>query len=476
MPDKPNILILMPDQQRADAMGCAGNARIKTPNIDRIAREGIRFDSVYTVSPLCMPARASFVSGLYPHNHNMWKNAGKLPKENETFFHHLQKEGYFTAHVGKSHYYCHHPGEHLSQHESYMHARGLDYVHETTGPWATLWTDSYMTDYWKRKGLLKLFREDYAERLKTRGRPGLFDKMDKCAVWASPLPEEEFLDSYIGRKAVEFIQFYKKKKPLCLFVGFGGPHEPWDAPGKYASMYDPESIPAPIPAGPPSRWVPERIVERIKQERLAENMCKKDIQKAAASYYGKISLIDNWIGKILSVFENLGGSEKMLTVFWSDHGEMLGDHQCLYKQVFYESSIHVPLIIRWPSHIQEGKTCKSLVELIDIYPTLLEAIGAEPSKRCFGRSLWPLLQNPENNHREAVFSEISFGGHHNVMIRTLKRKYAVDETGAGFLLYNLQNDPLEQNNLIGHPKMGHIEDWFDSLILSFLIEKQVRFK
>ena len=474
MSKKPNILILMSDQQRADGMGCAGNAVIKTPNLDKIAREGVRFDAAYTVSPLCIPARASFVSGLYPHNHNMWKNAGKLPKDDETFFHHLQKEGYFTAHVGKSHYYPHHPGEHLSQHESYMHARGLDCVHETTGPWATLWTDSHMTDYWEKEGLLKFFREDYAERLKIRGRPGLFDKMDTCAVWPSSLPEEEFLDSYIGRKAVEFIQSYKEAKPLCLFVGFGGPHEPWDAPGTYASMYDPERMPALIPAGLPGRWVPRRVVERIKQERLAENMSKKDIQKAAANYYGKISLIDDWIGKILSVFENLEGPEKTLIIFWSDHGEMLGDHQCLYKQVFYESSIHVPLVVRWSSRIQGGKTCKSLIEIIDIYPTLLEAIGAEPSKRCFGRSLWSLLLNPEKPHRDAVFSQVSSFGHHNVMARNRQYKYAVDETGSGYLLYDLIEDPLEQNNLTGHPEMNQIEQNLKDTLLSFLVEKHLR--
>jgi len=461
---------MMPDQQRADSMGCAKNQVIKTPNMDKIAKEGVRFDSAYTVSPICMPARASFVSGLYPHNHNIWRNAGKLPKNDETFFHHLQKEGYFTTYMGKSHYYPHYAGEHLAQHEDYMHARGLDYVHEVTGPLATIQTDSYLTDHWREKGLLKLFRKDYAERRKISRSP-----QHEMAVWPSPLPEEEVLDSYVGRKAVEFAQSYKKRKPLCLFVGFPGPHSPWDAPGKYASMYDPESMPAPIPAGLPSRWIPERVVERMERKKRTKNISKENIQKAAANYYGKISLIDYWIGKILSVFDNLAGSENTLVVFWSDHGEMLGDHGCLAKAVFYESSIHIPLVIRWPSHVQEGKTCKSLVELIDIYPTLLEAIGTEPSKRCFGRSLWPLLLSPEKHHRDAVFSEISSFGHHNVMVRTPQYKYAVDETGKGYLLYNLVEDPLEQNNLIGHPKTNQIEQDLKDTLLSFLIKKQLRF-
>lgn len=474
MRHKPNILILMTDQQRADSMGCAGNPIIRTPNLDNIANEGVRFDSTYTVSPVCMPARASFISGLYPHNHNMWENAGKLPKDDETFFHHLQKQGYCTAHIGKSHYYSHSSGEHLSEHEDYMHARGLDYVHETTGPWAALRTESYLTDYWKSKGLLKPFRDDYIKRFKMRGYPEGPEKTDKCPVWPSPLPEEDFLDSYIGRKAVEFIGSYQDNSPLCMFVGFGAPHEPWDAPGRYASMYDPDSIPAPIPPGSTGKWVPQRVLDRMKTERIAEKIPAKQIRKAAAHYYGKISLVDHWVGQIVSAFEELRGPEKTLIVFWSDHGEMLGDHQCLYKKVFFESSVRVPLIIRWPSQVQKGRVCKSLVEIIDVYPTLLEVTGAAPSEQCFGKSLWPLLLDPQRKHRPAVFSEVSFFGHHNTMIRTSRHKYAVDETGMGYLLYDLTEDPSEQNNLIGHPKTVQTEQNLRDGLLAFLTDKQLR--
>ena len=103
----PPILILMPDQLRADTMACAGHPLIRTPNMDRLASEGVRFSNAHTVSPICMPARASFINGLYAHNHHMWTNRGEMPRDDETFFHHLQAAGYFTAHVGKSHYYVH---------------------------------------------------------------------------------------------------------------------------------------------------------------------------------------------------------------------------------------------------------------------------------------------------------------------------------------------------------------------------------
>lgn len=150
---KPNILILMPDQHRADCLSCAGHPQVKTPNIDRIAREGMRFVQATTVSPACMPARASFVSGLYPHNHGTWTNLGQLPAEDETFFQHLQRVGYYTAHVGKTHFYEHEAGLHLRDREDYVRSRGLDYVHETAGPRATCRTASYMTDEWDTIGL-----------------------------------------------------------------------------------------------------------------------------------------------------------------------------------------------------------------------------------------------------------------------------------------------------------------------------------
>src|SRR6266513_3036671 len=151
--DRPHILILMTDQQRADCVGCAGHPQLRTPNIDRIAREGTRFTQAVTASPLCMPARASFASGRYPHNHGMWNNEGELSEAEETFFQVLQKAGYCTAQVGKTHFYEHAEGVDLRQREAYLHGRGLEYVHETAGPNGSKRTLSYLTDEWAKKGL-----------------------------------------------------------------------------------------------------------------------------------------------------------------------------------------------------------------------------------------------------------------------------------------------------------------------------------
>ncbi|MFQ6131455.1 MAG: sulfatase [Armatimonadota bacterium] len=455
--DRPHILIIMPDQQRADCLSCAGHRLLRTPNMDRLAHEGVRFSHAFTVSPLCMPARASFVSGLYPHNHGIWHNAGSLPPDDETFFHHLQRLGYYTAYVGKSHFYSH-GGRHLREYEDYMRARGLDYVHETTGPWATVRTDSYMTDHWAELGLLEAFRSDYEQR-RAAG---------PCAVWPSPLPADEFLDSYIGRQAVEWTDGHDGDQPVCLFVGFGGPHEPWDAPGEYATMYDLAGIPAAIPASDPPPWATDKAA-RFLQARVA-GMSEADVRRLRANYYGKIGLLDHWVGEILAAFERRGWLGDALVVLWSDHGEMAGDHGRLHKSVFYESAVRVPLILRWPGRILAGRTSEALVENIDVFPTILEAVGAEPSKRCLGRSLWPVLLGEEQEHRQAVFSEVDS----ITMVRTRSHKYAMDAEGDGFMLYDLTVDPEERTNLVGKADAADTETDLRDCVLRWLAGTQVR--
>ena len=345
-----------------------------------------------------------------------------------------------------------------------MHARGLDYVHETTGPWATVRTDSYMTDRWQELGLLRTFREDYRKRR-------VYGQQGEIAVWASPLPEEEVLDSYIGRQAVKFVEKYEENKPVCLFVGFGGPHEPWDAPGRYATMYDPAQVPPAIPANKLQAWNPPSA--RAHEELWGRPELSEDaIRRLRANYYGKISLIDHWFGEILSAFERKGWLEEALVVFWSDHGEMAGDHGRLHKSVFYEASVRVPLILRWPGHIEAGGIRDTLVASIDVFPTLLEAVGAEPSQRCFGRLLWPALDRPEHRHRDAVFSEIAPHGHKNMMVRTERYKYAIDETGSGYVLYDIMEDPTEATNLIGREDVRPVEREMRERILTFLAGTQ----
>jgi len=460
--DRPNILILMTDQQRADHMGCAGHPLLQTPNMDRLAAEGMRFSHCCTCSPICMPARASFISGLYPHNHNMWHNSGQLPEHEESIFRRLQQAGYRTAHIGKSHYYPH-TGQHLKDHEPYMRARGFDDLHETTGPWATCTTNSYMTDHWEQLGLLQAFREDYEKRRQHGG----------VAVWPSPLPEEEFMDSYIGRAAVEYLEAYDSQQPFCAFVGFGGPHEPWDAPGKYATMYDPSAMPDAIEPIDENPWVPGEVQRAYKRSRH-EGLDPETIGAVRANYAGKISLLDDRFGDILSVLDRRGWADDTLVVFWSDHGEMAGDHRRLHKSVFQESSLRVPLVLRWPGHINNGQLREHLTSTVDIPATILDMVGVDAGNRSQGRSLCPIMEEPLADWRNAVFSEICPGPLGHVMVRMADWKYVMTARGDSMWLGDLLSDPDELNNLVGHPAYEELEGELRDLILRFLSSTQPR--
>ncbi|MCF7853754.1 MAG: sulfatase-like hydrolase/transferase [Candidatus Pacebacteria bacterium] len=460
----PNILILMTDQQRQDCLGCAGHSVLKTPNLDRIAATGTRFTEATTVSPVCMPARASFVNSLYPHNHGMWWNSGEMPPDDPTMFHLLKEAGYFNAHIGKAHYYVHEGvTDHLKNREPYMRARGFDYIHETTGPFATLVTRSYMTDEWERKGerLYRAFKDDYASRQVITARP-------------SPLSVEDYSDSYVGRKAVEFIESYDKNQPVCLFVGFGGPHDPWDAPGEYAAMYEPSSIPPPIPPSEHFKSLPKHVQTRPDLT-PNESLTPEIIRAIRANYYGNISLIDDWIGKILQAAARKGWDDNLMVVFWSDHGELLGDHGRTMKCTFHESSVRVPLVLSWPGVIPHNVTSDALAEIIDVFPTVADLLGLDIPTRCLGKSLTPLFANPDCPLRDFQLSEIAvavWNGVRNTMIGNRKYKYADDEQGTGYMLFNLEADPDEQRNLIADPEARDLENILREELLKRLLEAQ----
>ena len=476
MPDRPHILILMPDQMRADCLGCAGHPVIRTPNLDRLAREGVRFTEATTVSPICMPARASFISGRYVHNHGMWANSGQLPADDLSVFHILRRGGYHTAHIGKAHYYvheAHHLREerapelnHMRAHEDYLRARGFETVHETTGPWATCFMQSYMTDWWEERGLYDAFKQDYAERSRAR------TSRDSPAhlTHPSPLPTEDYPDSYVGRRAVEFVQSYEDSRPMCLFVGFPSPHEPWDAPGDYAHRYDPEAMPDPIPAPERGTELPDAVRDR-EDFRNTRGVDLESARAIRASYYGKISLVDRWVGQIVKAYEDRGWLDDLCVVFWSDHGEMAGDHGRLYKQTFHESSVRVPFILRCPSGVPAGVTSDALVETVDLPATLLDLAGLAPSRRILGTSLLSHLE-PGVPSRDCQISEIAYGGSRNTMLRTRTHKYAVDERGTGYMLYDLATDPDEQQNLVGRPEAESLERGLRERLFRRILESQ----
>ena len=454
-PARPNILMVMTDQHRWDAMGCVSDW-LATPNIDRIARSGMRFSDAYTNSPVCIPARVSLASGRYPHNTGVWDNQNKytMPPETPTWMQALRNHGYSTSVFGKTHLHPH-SGD-LRDREHLVRAYGLDHVDEIAGPRATNVARSHMTDRWEAAGVYSAYREDSRERFQNKpwvARP-------------TPVPLEHYADVYVGQQAKAWLQEHDQADPWFCWVSFGGPHEPWDAPEPYASMYDPGAMPAPLQAEQSRSQRPRGVLDRRLRQRPA--LEPGDVARLRANYAGNMTLIDDQIGEILRVLEDRGQLDDTVIALVSDHGEMNGDFGLLYKQNFLNPAVRVPFLVKAPGKAA-GATSTVPVELMDVGATLLELAGAEPVEGSYAQSLVPVLEDPSRPHREAALSELSG----EVMLATSEWKVALNRNGRIYLLFDLVNDPHEQRNLAGRPEVERIAQDLRKLALERLIQTAV---
>ena len=451
----PNVLLLMTDQQRWDAMGCSGDW-VETPNLDRIASEGVRFTNCVTTSPVCIPTRLSLATGLYPHNTGVWNNMNHtMPAETPTWMQAMRDAGYRTSLFGKTHLHPH--GGDLREREDLMNAYGLDDVNEIGGPRASASTLSHMTAEWEEKGLWDAYRADYRERFSTK--PHL--------VRPSTLALENYADVYVGQQAKQYLQDYDRQEPWCCWVSFGGPHEPWDTPEPYASLYDPEAMPEAVPrpsAGERPRGHLDRLMERINPA-----FEPGEIGRLRADYAGNVTLIDAQIGEILDAIAARGELENTVIVHTSDHGEMNGDYGLIYKGNFLNGAVRIPLLVRTPDSTNAGSVCESPVEWIDIGPTLVEMAGGELAHRQFGKSLCPVLTQPELTHRDFAISEIQG----EIMLLNQEWKAALNTDGEVYLLFDVQNDPNEIHNLAGGPEVVDVETALRLQILEWLVQTQL---
>jgi arylsulfatase len=429
---KPNILFIMCDQLRADALGCTGGW-VKTPNIDSIARRGIRFANCVTNSPVCLPARVSLAIGQYPHNTGVWDNCPyELPEGTPTWMAAIRAAGYRTSLFGKS--ALHRRGPDIRKFEYVLNSYGLDDVDEIRGPRASAETICHMTARWDSLGLLAAFKKDIQERT---GK-------NKTLVRPSPLPLEEYYDVYVGQQAKNYLRNYKRAEPWFCWVSFGGPHEPWDTPEPYAGMYRADEMPAPIKRPPLRRAGPKGELD----ERFAEARDKIDnAQELRASYAGKVTLIDDQVGEVLNAIEDRGELDRTIVLFTSDHGEMNGDYGLIYKSNFLNPAVRIPLILSTPeikNSAHAGAIVDQSVELFDVAPTLADFAGAKISYPNFAQSFTLLVGDPATEHREFGLSEFK----HELMYLDRDWKLMLNADGEPYRLFDVKNDPEEMQDLV----------------------------
>lgn len=409
-----------------------------------------------TTAPVCMPARASLVSGKQVHEHGVWGFANPELRHGQSHVRNIRDSGYRTGVVGKTHLWGHGKG-HANEHLEEMYDWGYVDAREATGPSESINTDSRYTDHLAEKGLLDPHRAYLTTYLTGQRR-------HVALPWELPptnLPTEDHLDMFIAGLAEEWIEDHDSTDPFYLQVNFGGPHDPWDSPAEYRRMYNADDLPLSLtaePTGPVSPHVHSLLSNApAKLDQMSESQNK--VMKSY--YYSKVTLIDDCVGRVIAALEEKGVLDDTWIVFSSDHGEMLGDHGLIAKKVFYDGAVNVPCIFRSPTG-SGGWQSKALVGHLDIVSTLMSISGAEPLEKTDGQSLLPLLEHgvsaPEaHHHRDVVLSEIGIPPAGFVMVRTEQYKLSVDAlTREPADLYDMQEDPNELHNRVEDPELADV--------------------
>lgn len=432
----PNLLLLWTDEQRPDTMRCYGNEIIRTPHLDRLAETSFVFDHAYCTQPVCTPSRASILTGLWPHTHRCTKNNTPLPKDYPTLAEMLS--GYHSAYYGKWHL-----GDEIVAQRGFTEWKSFE--------------DGAYRPFFSRPELLEL-RSDYHHYLSALGYPPLETAPDGAAVYsrdqAAMLPARHTKAGFLGREAAAFISRQPEDRPWFLSVNFLEPHMPFFGP--LNDMYDPEEIPVgPAFARPPSPDMAEkkcRTAARYREKGFGglPLVTEAHWRRMRANYYGLVSLVDDSIGRILDALDRSGQAENTIVVFTSDHGDMMGDHACLAKNLTYEQSVGIPLLIRAPGLGALPKRIPGYVSQIDLVPTLLELVGQPAPPHLQGRSLRPVLEGRETLSSNDVFIEWNNGDTWRTIISRDGWKLNLSPTDRCELL-DLNTDPFELRNLFSDP-------------------------
>ncbi|MCY4129322.1 MAG: sulfatase-like hydrolase/transferase [Gammaproteobacteria bacterium] len=471
---RPNIVLIYSDQHRGDALGCVGNPVVRTPNLDRLAAEGVTFPSCNTNSPLCMPARASLITGSYVNEHGAWGNRSEADRHGPSHVRNIKDAGYCTAVIGKTHFRLYQADDgHTRDHASGLHDWGYEFALEIKDTIPSSTHLCYYTDFLAERGKLQVY-EDCARNFRLGQSTGLLRPWEHLP---NLLEEDEHIDMYIANAASEWIQGYADDRPFYLQVCLTGPHPPFDAPAQNRDMFDPQDMPLAIMKPPAEPISPQ--VKKVFARHGFNNMTESQARTLTSHYYAKVAFDDRAIGIVFQSLRGKGLLDNTWIVYTSDHGEMLGDHGLSQKSVFYEGALNVPLIVRPPGGTKSW-TSRGLTDHFDICTTLLDAAGAANLAVDRARSLLPKIEDgpdaPDAQQgKDVVFSEVNLYS----MARTEQYKMTIDSlTREPLELYNMENDPHELRNLVNEPHLSSVRDqflteYFDHLLAN-LNESQLR--
>jgi arylsulfatase A-like enzyme len=488
---RPNFLFIITDQQRADHLGAYGNSIVSTPHIDSLARAGFRAERFYVAMPICMPNRATLLTGRMPSAHGVRHNGIELSLEETTFVDVLREAGYRTALVGKGHLQNitsappqwppdpgarlprearrRGPGPYGQEREATWEANP---AHELSLPYYGFETvdlsirhADQQYGHWRR--WLRTQVSDADELIgPEHAIPAPEFELTKCRqAWRTRVPEELYPTSWITERTIAALRgAATDDKPFFIQCSYPDPHHPFTPPGKYWSMYPPDDVPLPPSFRAAHADLPPHVQwlygqrdsgKAVKHTQALFACSEREAREAIALNYGTISLIDDGVGRLLAELERLGQAADTVVIFTSDHGDFLGDHQLLLKgPIHYTGLVRTPFIWKDPA-MSRPRASEALVQAIDLAPTVLARAGVAPYNGIQGRSLLPLVVGGEETLRDELLIEeegqrmyLGFSG--RVRMRSLvtaRHRLSVYDGVPWGELYDLREDPHETANL-----------------------------
>ncbi len=445
---KPNVLFIISDDLTATAVSSYENKICRTPHIDKLASEGIRYTRAYSQYPVCGPSRASFMSGYYPSATTTFgyvSGRENIGPNRKTWSQLFKDNGYYTARVSK----IYHMGVPIDIETG---SNGQD--DEAS------WTERFNSQgpEWKADGEAEL----------VQGNPdGTIIRKGGNVMTIVKAEGNDLLhaDGKTADKASELIRKHKDK-PFFLAVGFVRPHVPFVAPKSYFDPYPYADIVMPEKVEGDWDDIPKRGINYVTSENGQMSLDQE--KKAVAAYYASVAFMDAQVGKVLNTLKEEGLEDNTIVVFTSDHGFHLGEHNFWMKVSLHEESVRVPLIIKVPG--KKAAVCHSFAELIDLYPTIAELAGLDTSIYLQGKSLTNTLDNPTSSVRDMAFS-VSQGGR-SFLLRTDKWAYIQydEDAASGIELFDMVNDPKQYTNLALDSQYSDIVDDFKEKLKMKLLE------
>lgn len=444
---RPNILILLPDQLRADFLGCYGAKSPKTPNIDRLAAHGDTFEQAISPFPLCVPARAAMLTGRSAFetgviDNDKWLRPDRREAGIESWPEILGRAGYHTAAIGKMHFYP------WDIDEGFAERRIAEDKRHIT------------------------LEDDYAQALKARGlrrQHGheLQGYAETKGAGIAGLPEDLFVDRWVAEEACAFIGRQGGDQPFAAFVGFPSPHCPYDPTEEALEALDAAGLLPPIEETEDSKQLRQWMIKGYSQSWAAldlKELNDTQIDAIRRHYAALIEMLDAEIGKVLDALAASPHADNTVVIFASDHGDFVGDFRMLGKSLFYEPSVHVPLIMADMRQPPAPRRRAEPVALQDLFPTLLDLAGCPPEPRPFYRS----LREPGDPER-AIAGITS----HGVMLRQGRFKLTRYVNGV-CQAFDLDADPQERNNLFDDPAVRPRIDAADRKLTAMMLEAMIR--